>query len=136
MKKISPEKEAIFYRITVSDIILVLLIFSFTISTVIFARQDMDGSLSDSRKISIFQDGKKLEQSAFYKDQDITLLDGDIVIEIKGNKLRVKKSNCSLQTCVHMGWISHPGETIACLPNKILIEIESSDSSVVDAVIY
>ena len=136
MIKITPEKEAQFYRITVSDIILILLILLFTMSTVIFARQDMNNPLSDARKVSIFQDGKMLEQTMLNTDREIILLNGDMEIEISGNKLRVKKSNCSRQTCAHMGWISNPGETIACLPNKILIEIESSDSPIVDAVIY
>ena len=136
MKRMDLQKNANFYRLTISDIILILLILLFTIGTVLFAGQNLHSPLSNNQRISIFQNGKILKQLKLNKDREISLLNGKMKIEISGNKLRVKESNCNRQTCVHMGWISYPGETIACLPNGILIEIDPSDSSVVDAVIY
>ena len=136
MQNTVSQKKPSFYRITISDIILILLIFLFTISTVIFASQDMYTPLAGNQKISIFHNGKFLKQLNLNKDQEIPLLDGNMTIEIRGGKLRVTKSDCTRQTCVHMGYISHQGETIACLPNRILIEVDPSESSVVDAVIY
>ena len=136
MQKTASQKKPNFYRLTISDIILILLVFLFTISTVIFASQDMNNLLAGNQKISIFHNGKILKQLDLNKDREIPLLDGNMTVEIRGGKLRVTKSNCIRQTCMHMGFISHQGETIACLPNRILIEIDPSDSSVVDAVIY
>ena len=96
----------------------------------------MNSPLPNDRKVSIFHEGKILRTLKLNKDQELTLFNGDMSIEVRDNKIRVKKSNCPRQTCVHMGWIYYPGERIACLPHKILIEIEPSDSSAVDAVIY
>lgn len=96
----------------------------------------MNSPLSNDREVSIFHEGKILKKLKLNKDQEFTLFNGDMSIEVRDNKIRVKKSNCPRQTCVHIGWIYYPGEKIACLPHKIFIEIESSDSFVVDAVIY
>jgi hypothetical protein len=136
VQRIEPKKNTHIYRVTISDIILILFILSITIGAVIFSGQDMSRSLPNDHKVSIFHEGKIVRQIKLDKDQEFTLLNGDMSIEVRDNKLRVKKSNCPRQTCVHMGWIYYPGEKIVCLPHKIFIEIESSDSSVVDAVAY
>jgi len=48
-------------------------------------------------------------------------------IEIKADKgARILDSDCPAKICVHTGWIRMPGETIVCLPNKILLEIQGT----------
>ena len=136
MQRIDPKKNVNIYRITVSDILLILFILFITIGIVLFAGKNIDSPLFKNQEVSIFHEGKILRKFKLNKNQEIVLLNGNMSIEIRDNKLRVKKSNCSRQTCVHMGWIYFPGEKIVCLPNKIFIEIEPSDSSYVDAVIY
>ena len=68
--------------------------------------------------------------------EEISLLNGKMLIEIKDNKLRVKKSECPRQVCVHMGWIRFTGETIICVPYKTLIEIKSTGAPSLDAVAF
>lgn len=58
------------------------------------------------------------------------------VLEIQGNKVRMKKADCKDQICVRRGWISKSGESIVCLPHKVVIEIQSSDGSEDGNVIY
>ncbi|MBW8350955.1 NusG domain II-containing protein [Bacillus sp. IITD106] len=54
--------------------------------------------------------------------------DNDInVIEIKNNQVRMKSANCSDQVCVRTRAISKPGQTIVCLPHKLVIEIKAID---------
>lgn len=55
-------------------------------------------------------------------------------IEIDGTRVRVHSSNCPNQFCVHTGWISQPYQSIACLPNHVLVRIESNKPSEIDAV--
>ncbi|WP_262315685.1 NusG domain II-containing protein [Lacticaseibacillus parakribbianus] len=43
-----------------------------------------------------------------------------------GSRIAITDANCSDQVCVRKGQISQPGETIVCLPHKLLIEIKSS----------
>ncbi|WP_225048194.1 NusG domain II-containing protein [Lacticaseibacillus kribbianus] len=43
-----------------------------------------------------------------------------------GAKIAITEANCSDQVCVRKGAIAKPGETIVCLPHKLLIEIKSN----------
>lgn len=47
-------------------------------------------------------------------------------IETKGERIRVSAADCQDQVCVRKGQISKAGETIVCLPHKLLIEIRSN----------
>ena len=64
------------------------------------------------------------------KDRDYNL------IEVKGNRIRIKEADCGDQICVRRGWIEQSGETIVCLPHKLLIEVKSSDGGEPGSVIY
>lgn len=60
---------------------------------------------------------------------------GRITVEaVPGEGVHISESNCPAKVCVHSGWAGRPGETIACLPNKLLVEIEGEDREY-DAVI-
>lgn len=48
------------------------------------------------------------------------------VIEVTDNKIAITEANCPDQVCVRRGQISKAGETIVCLPHKLLVEIKSS----------
>lgn len=50
----------------------------------------------------------------------------NITIEIKDNKIRVLTSDCPDKICMHKGYISNTGESIVCMPNKLIIEIKES----------
>ncbi|MDR1239127.1 MAG: NusG domain II-containing protein [Treponema sp.] len=51
---------------------------------------------------------------------------GDTVVEIHGGRARVLSSPCQNQTCVAAGTIHARGQWIACLPNRVLVSVESS----------
>ena len=136
MKRSDRKNTTELYRIKISDIILTLFIILFTAGTVVAAKQGLNKPLSKIPEATVFFEGKILKEVKLDKDQEISLLDGKICMEIRDKKLRIKKSCCTHQTCVYMGWIHLPGETIACMPNKILIQIKKEGSPVVDAVIY
>lgn len=50
-------------------------------------------------------------------------------IEVKNEAIRIAGATCSDQVCVRTGFISKPGETIICLPHKLLIEIKAIENS-------
>jgi len=67
-----------------------------------------------------------------YEDED-----GDYnLLEIDGDRIRIKEANCGDQICVRRGWASKNGETIVCRPHKMVIEIQASDGSETDDLIY
>lgn len=45
-----------------------------------------------------------------------------LTVEFYQGKVRVKESTCDNQICVRTGWISNAGQTIVCLPYKIVVE--------------
>lgn len=59
-----------------------------------------------------------------------------MLIEIKDGKIRVVKSDCPHQVCVHVGWIAHSGEAITCVAYKTVIEIGSTENLSIDAVAF
>lgn len=48
---------------------------------------------------------------------------GSNTIVIKDHSARVESANCDNQVCVHSTAIQSPGETIACLPHRLILEI-------------
>ncbi|WP_297078922.1 NusG domain II-containing protein [uncultured Enterococcus sp.] len=77
----------------------------------------------DGKEIKTFDlsDDKK-SYTYMYKDKD-----GDYnLIEVADGKIRVKDTNCGDLICVRRGWISKKGESIVCLPHKLVIDIQSS----------
>lgn len=57
---------------------------------------------------------------------------GKTVVELAENRVRVIDSDCPDKVCVHMGWISRPGAPIACLPNRVLVFVRSTEPGDID----
>ena len=58
------------------------------------------------------------------------------LIEIDGDRVRIKEADCDDQICVRRGWATKNGETIVCLPHKLVIEVRSTDGGDEDSLIY
>ncbi len=81
----------------------------------------------DGKTVAVILDG---EEQAYYNiDKDLTI---DIVSEnnhtntlvIKDGKASITSADCPDKICVNHRSISKVGETIVCLPNKVVIEIK------------
>lgn len=53
---------------------------------------------------------------------------GDSIIEVRDHKVRFVDSPCNTRLCVHSGWLTAAGETAACLPNRVLIQVDGSNT--------
>ena len=47
-------------------------------------------------------------------------------------RARVLASSCPDQLCVHQGEIRYSGQTIVCLPNRVVVEVVSDDEPALD----
>jgi len=56
------------------------------------------------------------------KDKYPSLL-GEMIIEIKDNKVRVKKEESPLHYCSMQGWVDSVAKPIVCLPNAVIVTI-------------
>lgn len=119
------------------DIIIVclLVLVSFLPLGVFSYMQAKQTSGSGTRVAVISVDNKRVKQVVLSgnieaEEFNIRSGDGDInTIEVSDDRIRIKSANCPDQICVLTGFISKPGETIVCLPHRLVIEIQSEDSS-------
>lgn len=58
-----------------------------------------------------------------------------MVIRIGSDGVYVEESGCPTLDCVHTGQIRRSGESIVCLPNRLVIRIVSDSGSDIDSVI-
>lgn len=52
---------------------------------------------------------------------------GETEVEISGGRARIAASPCSDKFCVHYGWLDHAGEVIACVPNRVVMQLAGAD---------
>jgi hypothetical protein len=123
-------------KLTPFDVVVIILIVLLAVGIILRNRLNISRQPSEAIEATVYHDGVIHQHLALDKDQEISLLDGKILIEIKEKKIRVKKSECPRQVCVNAGWIRLSGETIICVPYKILIEIKSTGAPLVDAVVF
>lgn len=55
-------------------------------------------------------------------------------VSVENGRICVSHATCPDQVCVHQGWISNGVVPIVCLPNRLIIEIQSRGDAEVDAV--
>ena len=68
------------------------------------------------------------------EDRTVTIGEADYnVLEISGGGAAVVEANCGDHTCVRTGTVSRTGETIVCLPHRLVVEIVGGAADV-DAV--
>ena len=54
---------------------------------------------------------------------------GEMIVEIKDNKVRVKKEESPLHYCSMQGWVDSVAKPIVCLPNGVIVTIIGQDVS-------
>lgn len=51
------------------------------------------------------------------------------IIDIKDDSIRILDADCKDGICIKSGFISKTGESLVCLPHKLMIEIKGSDDN-------
>ena len=76
-------------------------------------------------------DGKETARYPLSVNTDVVIETGDNgknTLVIENNKAFMKDANCPDKICEGHSKISYKGETIVCLPHKVVIEIVAEDS--------
>lgn len=114
LKKILENKKML------SDIILVavLLVISLSVFLVFYLTR------TEGDTVVVSVDGVKVAEYPLSIDGVYYLNGGTNVLVIEDNKAYIREANCpGYQDCVEQGRISFVGESIVCLPNKVIVEI-------------
>lgn len=88
-------------------------------------------------KVIVMVDGEVYQEYPLNEDitVDIPGVNGGINhLVIKDGHADVTDANCPDKVCVRQKQIDKNGETIVCLPNKVIIKVESSTESEIDGV--
>ena len=85
-----------------------------------------NGTNADTVVITI--DGQKYEEYSLDKDQTITIDNerGKNVIQIINGTVMMIEADCPDGYCISKGSISRNGNTIVCLPHRLVVEIKLS----------
>ena len=54
------------------------------------------------------------------------------IIEIDGQRIRVREADCPEQLCVQSGWIEAVNQQIVCLPWRVMIRITGAGKADID----
>lgn len=83
---------------------------------------------------------KQKEVVVSYKDKEVLRADlainhlykvkgtlGEVDVEIKDKRVRVEKETSPNNLCSIQGWVKDANRPIVCLPNNIVVQIETND---------
>lgn len=56
------------------------------------------------------------------------------LVRVQSGTVCIADADCPDRTCVRMGAISRPGDTLVCLPHRLTITLEGAAGSALDAV--
>ncbi|MBQ2936823.1 MAG: NusG domain II-containing protein [Lachnospiraceae bacterium] len=88
-------------------------------------------------EVSIVRDGERIGQYSLLEDETVTVTDdvgGYNLVLISNGEVRVCDADCPDKLCVKQKSISKGGESIICLPHKLVVQIISKEESDLDAV--
>lgn len=90
-------------------------------------------------RVRVFQDGEEIGRYYVLQNQSVLLPYGEEhynLMVIQDGKVSVMEADCPDGLCTRQREISRNGESIICLPHKIVIQIESNKEGAPDAVTY
>lgn len=86
-------------------------------------------------KADIYLDGEIERTVLLDGSQDGVLTVGECEIEISGGEIRFLSSSCKDGLCVKHGALKNSGDTMACVPNRVVITVRGEKQQN-DAVAY
>ncbi len=119
-----------------NDVILILCIVFIGLILLLFIKIGQKGGA----QVVVSVDGEEYGRYSLEEDRELTIDDGDYsnTIVIKEGKVSMEDADCPDQICVHHTPIYRDGETIVCLPHRLVISVEDGNEeqdNSIDAII-
>ena len=81
-------------------------------------------------------DGQEIARYSLLEDRTVVIGEEDYnILTIAHGTAAVTEANCGDHTCVNTGEISREGESIVCLPHRLIVSIEGGEASPFDAAV-
>lgn len=85
-----------------------------------YANIKLNGKTYDNIPLSSFKGEKEIEIKNDH---------GHNIIKIKDNEISIIEADCDDSLCIKQGSITKVGQTLVCLPHKLIIEIKGDEST-------
>lgn len=110
-----------------NDILLILFFLIMSFVALIFMR--FHGKSGAEVRVSV--NNREYGVYSLDKNQKITIGEDDWenILEIKNGSANMIKADCPDKVCVNHAPISKKGETIVCLPHKVVVEVIDTDAT-------
>lgn len=134
MSKKNPQESKSEKRFGRNDIILLLILA--IVFGIVFAAYSVTHQKAGAY-VMVTVHGKEYGEYSLSEDRTVKIRqDGEVtnVLAIKDGYADMIKANCKNQICVHEKSISKTGETIACIPNSVVVKVEGGQSSNIDSI--
>ncbi|MFY9213738.1 MAG: NusG domain II-containing protein [Tissierellaceae bacterium] len=110
-----------------------LIVFVLILSLASMGYIKSQGLSNKDKYVSVQVNGEEIKRIIFDKSVvgktiPIETKYGYNLIEVGDNQVRVIEASCPDKIDVKQGYISRIGETIVCLPNRLIVEIKGIDS--------
>ncbi|MCR5754593.1 MAG: NusG domain II-containing protein [Acetatifactor sp.] len=118
-----------------NDIYLICIILIAAVGLVIFMRIWQRTNDSDSARAVVTIDGQEYGTYPLNKNitEKITQENGEYnLLQIRDGYVEVLEASCRDKICVNHKHIHYQGETIVCLPNKVVVEIVGGEENDID----
>ena len=77
-------------------------------------------------------DGGEVCRYSLSEDGEFTLNGGTNTLVISGGKAYISEADCPDGLCVSQGKISRTGQTVVCLPNRVMLRIVGAEDADVE----
>ena len=88
----------------------------------------------EAGKVMVEVDGEVYGEYELHENQEVLINDTNVLL-IENGQANMCEANCPDQICVDHVAVSKNGETIVCLPNKVVVTIKEAVESELDAVV-
>lgn len=120
-------------KIKKADILVIILIVIASFLIYFFTNKLSKEDANISKKVVITVDGKIFKEVPLtkntYEKIDINTVYGKNEVIIEKGEVHMHESNCQDKICMKMGKISIPGDSIICLPNRVMVKIVADKKS-------
>lgn len=110
-------------KLTLADKFIIILLLC-TVFFLIFQQKNKKNCEHIEAEIIVNSQKKLLFSLSEDRQLFLDVKNKPFLISIKEDALWVSKTLCPNKICIHRGPISLPGETIVCVPNKVIISLK------------
>jgi hypothetical protein len=123
-----------FFRASAADVVLVVVVLVLSIIGIVWIGRAQSEETQGPIAAVVYRGEDVVQELDLSVDAIFELPDEELRIEVRDGRVRIAASDCPHQICVNTGWIRNPRQVIACVPNEVLVTIESTEAPFLDAI--